>query len=148
MSLIKCPECGKEISDKSINCINCGFPINNNKTLVCPECNSDFVEYENDHGAYVCRMCAYCPVKIVDEKQYKIWRAKADQENKTYLERIKNIKYSPSPQPQPSLPTCPKCGSTSITTGARGVSGFWGFIGAGKTTNRCASCGYKWYPKG
>lgn len=25
--LIKCPECGKEVSDKSKNCINCGYPI-------------------------------------------------------------------------------------------------------------------------
>ena len=25
--LIKCPECGKEISDKSEKCINCGFPL-------------------------------------------------------------------------------------------------------------------------
>lgn len=30
MSLIKCPECGKEISDKSTTCINCGFPIGEN----------------------------------------------------------------------------------------------------------------------
>ena len=29
MSLIKCPECGKEISDKSISCPNCGYPIEN-----------------------------------------------------------------------------------------------------------------------
>ena len=28
MALIKCPECGKEISDKSGKCINCGYPIN------------------------------------------------------------------------------------------------------------------------
>ena len=27
MALIKCPECGKEISDKSINCIHCGYPL-------------------------------------------------------------------------------------------------------------------------
>lgn len=25
--LIKCPECGKEISDKALACIGCGFPI-------------------------------------------------------------------------------------------------------------------------
>ena len=28
MSLINCPECGKEISDKAISCPNCGNPIN------------------------------------------------------------------------------------------------------------------------
>lgn len=27
MALIKCPECGKEISDISEKCINCGFPL-------------------------------------------------------------------------------------------------------------------------
>lgn len=27
MALIKCPECGKEVSDKAQNCINCGCPI-------------------------------------------------------------------------------------------------------------------------
>lgn len=27
MALVKCPECGKEISDKASVCINCGYPI-------------------------------------------------------------------------------------------------------------------------
>lgn len=27
MALIKCPECGKEISDKANSCIHCGYPI-------------------------------------------------------------------------------------------------------------------------
>lgn len=27
MALIKCPECGKEISDKATSCPNCGFPL-------------------------------------------------------------------------------------------------------------------------
>ena len=27
MSLIHCPECGREISDKANNCPNCGYPI-------------------------------------------------------------------------------------------------------------------------
>lgn len=41
---------------------------------------------------------------------------------------------------------CPKCNCTQITTGARGVNHFWGFIGASKTVNRCAKCGYTWKP--
>lgn len=28
MSLVKCPECGKEVSDKSKQCIHCGYPLN------------------------------------------------------------------------------------------------------------------------
>ena len=31
MALIKCPECGKEISDKASSCINCGYPIQSQK---------------------------------------------------------------------------------------------------------------------
>lgn len=27
MALIKCPECGREVSDKAANCINCGCPL-------------------------------------------------------------------------------------------------------------------------
>lgn len=27
MALIKCPECGKEISDAAESCPNCGYPI-------------------------------------------------------------------------------------------------------------------------
>lgn len=42
---------------------------------------------------------------------------------------------------------CPKCTSTAITTGARGYSMVWGFIGSGKTVNRCAKCGHKWEPR-
>lgn len=41
---------------------------------------------------------------------------------------------------------CPKCGSTSITAGQRGYSLLTGFIGSGKTMNRCANCGNKWKP--
>ena len=27
MALIKCPECGREVSDKAAACIHCGFPL-------------------------------------------------------------------------------------------------------------------------
>lgn len=32
MALIKCPECGKEISDASERCIHCGYPVNAHET--------------------------------------------------------------------------------------------------------------------
>lgn len=59
MALIKCPECGKEISDKSKMCIGCGFPLeeyihgseeNNKSTEKCeihfP--NGDYITLEKD----------------------------------------------------------------------------------------------------
>lgn len=40
MALIICPECGKEISDKSEVCIHCGYPLINTK------CNINGVIYD------------------------------------------------------------------------------------------------------
>ena len=37
MALIKCPECGKEISDKASNCPNCGCPIEQKSKIEEPE---------------------------------------------------------------------------------------------------------------
>jgi len=38
MSLIKCKECGKEISDKAKTCVHCGTPLQKEEKNVCPEC--------------------------------------------------------------------------------------------------------------
>lgn len=32
MALIKCPECGKEVSSRAISCPNCGCPISNTQS--------------------------------------------------------------------------------------------------------------------
>ena len=41
MALIKCPDCGKQISDKAGACPNCGCPIANRPTTVKIKCLSD-----------------------------------------------------------------------------------------------------------
>ena len=41
---------------------------------------------------------------------------------------------------------CPRCKSTRITTGARGWKWTTGFLGSGKTVNRCTNCGWTWKP--
>lgn len=40
MALISCPECGKDVSDKSEACIHCGYPLINTK------CNINGVIYD------------------------------------------------------------------------------------------------------
>ena len=127
--LIKCPECGNEISDKATHCIHCGFPLSNtsNSKLSneqCPLCKS------NNHILKgiedVCAVCGYV--------------FNADEIKKS------NSSYEPYSKNQQNTPKCPKCGSTAITAGARGVNFTWGFIGASKTVNRCANCGHTWKP--
>lgn len=36
MALINCPECKKEVSDQSISCPNCGYPIRQNSIFSSP----------------------------------------------------------------------------------------------------------------
>ena len=39
MAMVKCPHCGKNVSDKDRRCPNCDFEINRNE-LVCSNCGS------------------------------------------------------------------------------------------------------------
>lgn len=51
MSLIKCPECEKEISDKSDKCIHCGYPIRNMPYICEKIMGKDFdVSFLLDHS--------------------------------------------------------------------------------------------------
>lgn len=38
MALIKCPDCGRQVSDSAANCPNCGRPISTK--VRCPKCGS------------------------------------------------------------------------------------------------------------
>ena len=46
MALIKCPECGKEVSDKAPSCIHCGYPIKQN--IFADNSNTSSVENLSD----------------------------------------------------------------------------------------------------
>lgn len=67
MALIKCPECKKEISDKSQSCIHCGCPIE--KELVCNECGKKINKDDT-----ICKNCGY-PIERKSPKNIfsKIW---------------------------------------------------------------------------
>ena len=66
MALIKCPECGNEVSDKAETCIHCGCPIETNQTVTCPECGQ-----EVSSKAATCPNCG-CPIKSSRFMQGKI----------------------------------------------------------------------------
>lgn len=51
MALIKCGECGKEISDKAKVCPHCGFK---NNLITCPECKKAF-----EKNVKICPNCGY-----------------------------------------------------------------------------------------
>jgi DNA-directed RNA polymerase subunit RPC12/RpoP len=55
MTLIKCKNCKKQISDQAKTCIHCGEK--NERVIVCPECNN-----KNTVNDSVCSKCGY-PLK-------------------------------------------------------------------------------------
>ena len=54
MALIKCPECGKEISDKASACVSCGFPI---QTYAPPKRVCGLCGFKNEADAEYCKQC-------------------------------------------------------------------------------------------
>lgn len=152
--LINCQECGKEISDKAPACIYCGCPISDN-IVDNSICNINGINYDlsrlidknekmKQDGTNDATRQAVVSTLLKDI---------VNDRSNNYVELARTIAYTgkipptftPKPKEEPKI-TCPRCGSTQITTGPRGVSGFWGFIGASKTVNRCASCGKTWEP--
>lgn len=65
--LIKCPECGSEVSDKSDKCIKCGYPIylmmsQNKEKKKCSYCG-----FENSYSNSECERCG-AVLEETDEK--------------------------------------------------------------------------------
>ena len=172
MALIKCPECGKEISDKSIHCIGCGFPLSGQQSHQNNvELNSSHKTYNFEHKG---KLYDLTSLKDKIMKLEETW-TKDDQSDiviNDIINEVDNIteveacvliskirrtgqipatlydKNDNTNYHEPDLPRCPKCNSAAVTTGQRGWSMVSGFIGSGKTVNRCAKCGHKWAPRG
>lgn len=139
MALIKCPECGKEISDKSDKCIHCGFPLRSTPII-----------QENINGKYY-------DVTFLRDTNIPLIRKvkKLNELTNCGLVQAKEIaqKYhieqessKPKEESNKDVIHCPKCNSTSIQTINRGYSFWTGFLGSGSPRNVCQKCGYKWKP--
>lgn len=140
---------------------------------LCRKCNSNNKNKDNitlrwlgystylDENNYICEICGshLIDTNMMSEEYNIITDVSSDP---TFLESMISLKEKDPIEYQLKLSQfkvtlsqtkesenkvrCPKCGSTSISTGARGVNHFWGFIGASKAVNRCASCGHTWKP--
>ena len=166
MALIKCPECGKEISDKSKQCIHCGYPLE--------ESNND-----NKNTAYSIRLihCGEQNVKLIkiireitglDLKRGKDvvdnlllikTNISLDEANsiKKQIEEVggavKITEFNANDvvisQIELNIPKCPTCGSTDISkisTTSKAVSvGLFGIFSSKiRKQFHCNSCKYEW----
>ena len=135
------------------------------KVSICAKCGWEYLREPNEIiDQHVCDRCGgkIIHTNVTAEEMFLIERTSKDMDfimamielKKNdiieYQSRISQFRAQAKAdgcydKPKPKL-RCPKCGSEYITTGKRGYSLLTGFIGSGKTVNRCGSCGYKWKP--
>lgn len=145
--LIKCPECGKDISDKSKSCIHCGYPLNESKvhqnTCIINGTSYDLTEELND-------LTNDLLVVAVKKIRQKSLISLGDANNLCKI--IRETKQVPptfnsnSEVVQQNVPRCPYCSSTDL----KKISGFskagsvalFGIFSVGKVSKQwhCNSC--------
>lgn len=59
MAIIKCPNCGMEVSDQAQQCIHCGYNLKEENLVVCEDCGKTYSEQFN-----ICPNCG-CPRTVV-----------------------------------------------------------------------------------
>lgn len=145
--LITCPECKKQISDKSEMCIHCGYPLK--KTNICningieydfSDILSDINNNQRTPASYVGQISDMCNIPIYEAKEiyFKIVNDNELPQNITCKNKI-----------QPNTPKCPTCGSTNIEKISIGKKAFGGamfgiFSSDVRNTMHCKNCGAKW----
>ncbi len=165
MAIITCPECGKGISSFAKSCPHCGFPLDDStkKDYNVILRSAGLIETEKKIWGEIKKNRALTGLECLDltrelpsiilantpyqkaiEFKDKMDAIGATVEliecDKTNHSEFFEILHGNSPV------ECPRCHSDAVTTGSRGFSILTGFIGSGKTVNRCAKCGYKWEP--
>ena len=168
MALIRCPECGKEISNKAEACPNCGYPIeslgkakhiiNEEYAVILENAGVNKVKAIRDVREVTGlglkeakEMTENVPCVFIDKISLEAATAirNAFEEDGAIVSVVSSDDKSTkiTVAKEANKIRCPRCGSTQITTGQRGFSFWTGFIGANKTVNRCAKCGHSWQPK-
>ena len=150
MALIKCQECGKEISDRATSCPHCGCPLVEKNHCIINGVDVDCSFIFNDYDIELRQMemmehtnlTASVADKIVEKwsktgKIPPVFNGKVSTWEEDH--RRKSEEYN-------SKVHCPKCDSTAIQTINRGYSFWTGFLGSGSPSNVCQKCGYKWKP--
>ncbi len=169
MALIKCPECGKEISDKANVCIHCGYPLHKEdsqkirtvtslKKVIIPCCkNQPFLIPAIKIVREVTGLGLAQAKALVESNNPVVIRDidlnKATDIAEQFISIGVNAKIadldeivSATSSKNEKTPRCPMCGSPSIATINRGYSMMWGILGSGAPVNICQSCGYKFKP--
>ena len=158
MAVIKCPECGHNVSTMANACPNCGCPIVKEQKNICvihgvPYDLTDVLSaFQDLHASAEHRRGqAYHILRDLRKASLGVSDLGPNEFGETLdiIRRIEKTGKVPPEYPFPDTPRCPTCGSTDIrklSAGERGVS--LGLFGLASKTARsqfvCDHCGYKW----
>lgn len=163
MALIKCPECQQQISDKSKQCIHCGYPLEelkNEKTKLTGE--NIITIYPQKYNLENELELIMNGEEIQASKNIRDIIGLGVRNSHKLVSEIKRLGQIPnefsfekttdiikSPEILNNIPKCPTCGSSMITyiSGAERVTGaltFGLFSKTAKSQFKCGNCGYKW----
>lgn len=177
MAIIKCPECGKEVSEKAEICIHCGYPLKESQKEILYdvvfEGINDNKSISNNRAKVVGQIRQLKSIGLTEAKDFidnppGVIISGTSLSNANWVKNALSqfgcsINIKVSSELEKSMQDskisnytsngggsllCPHCGSNQITTGQRGYSLFSGFFGSNKTVNRCAVCGWSWEPRG
>lgn len=154
MSLINCPECNKEISDKAKSCPHCGFPINTNskyKVIITGYHDTDtsacagITETFNTDLGYqeimdIFNNCPYIIIECDTLEESNLYARKLQKWGIDTQITNPNGGYE---YIDTNIVSCPKCGSTNIQIVPRKWSILTGIF-TNKTDRVCVNCKYKW----
>ncbi len=170
MSLIKCIECGNEVSEFAEMCPKCGCPlsiilkskdnhhaiikINDNKEYDLTDFNKKVDEETLQSVPKVARLLMHeYEIQGIDAKLIADVIAFNNNQIPTdyneALERMRASNRVRRERIEASKPKCPTCGSTNIskisaTSKALGAIGFGLLSKTAKSQFKCKNCGYKW----
>lgn len=144
--LIKCPECGREISDKSEKCIHCGLPMNKSNCCIINGVGYDL----SDELQIILNNGGTASVIHSLRMKYKL---SLDDAMELY-NIMNNTKEVPATFDQkkvslstmPTIPRCPVCQSTNIRKisgiSKAGSAALFGLFALGKVSKQwhCNNC--------
>lgn len=145
MALIKCPECGKDISNKADACIHCGYPLSDEDKLgpeiteyneKCPKCEEINWNIIPERGVVFCNTCYNLIVLQPDRERVYLERQALARKQREEKEREQK-------QAEANKPKCPRCGCTDIQVLRKNRSLFGGF-GTNAVERVCVKCKKRW----
>ena len=159
MSLINCPECNKEISDRAMSCPNCGYPLIEKNHCIINGVDVDCSFVLDKNILIDPDLLELCELEMMDkanlspdvaEEVVKKWSKAGKIPPFFNGKNIKEWEQETFHEPQQQeIPKCPTCGSTNIekiSLGKKAVGGalFGLFSSDVRKTMYCQKCGYKW----